>query len=112
MLLRTPKQALRTSLIVIGATGQRYRQATQSLYLGGLVNESANVFPEINRRPRLLAWPCHKRLTRELYDTEVAPFTLNARMLKAEVSEALLYGRVTWTLGKQQFAELRHTTGF
>ena len=28
-------------------------------------------------------------------------------MLKAEVTETLLYGCVTWTLGKEHFAELR-----
>ena len=36
-----------------------------------------------------------------------APFTLKLRMLKAEVVETLLYGCVTWTLGKEHFAELR-----
>ena len=38
---------------------------------------------------------------------EAAPFTLKVRMLKAEVMEPLLYGCVTWTLGKEHFAELR-----
>ena len=32
---------------------------------------------------------------------------LELRMLKAEVMETLLYGCVTWTLGKEHFAELR-----
>ena len=45
---------------------------------------------------------------------EVAPhyhqllvLTLKLRMLKAEVRETLLYGCVTWTLGKEHSAELR-----
>ena len=38
---------------------------------------------------------------------EAAPFALKLRMLKAEVMETLLYGCVTWTLGKERFAELR-----
>ena len=38
---------------------------------------------------------------------EAAPFALKLRMLKAEVMETLLYGCVTWTLGKEHFAELR-----
>ena len=38
---------------------------------------------------------------------EAAPFALTLRMLKAEVMETLLYGCVTWTLGKEHFAELR-----
>ena len=35
---------------------------------------------------------------------EATPFALKLRMLKA-----LLYGRVTWTLGTEHFAELRTT---
>ena len=38
---------------------------------------------------------------------KAAPFTLKVRMLKAEVMETLLYACVTWTLGKEHFAELR-----
>ena len=49
--------------------------------------------PEIKRRVRL-AWACYSRFNRELYDTEVAPFTLKVRMLKAEVMETLPYGFV------------------
>ena len=74
-MLRTPDQASRTSPLVIEAAGQRYRQATQFLYLGGLVNASADIMPEIKRRVRL-AWGCYKRFQRELYDMEAAPFTL------------------------------------
>ena len=61
---------------------------------------------EIKRRVRL-AWACYSRFKRELYDMEAAPFALELRMLKAEVMETLLYGCVTWTLGKEHFAELR-----
>ena len=38
---------------------------------------------------------------------ETAPFALKLRMLKTEVMETQLYGCVTWTLGKEHFAELR-----
>ena len=78
----------------------------QSLYLGGLVDASANIVLEIKRRIRL-AWACYNRLKRELYDMEDAPFTLKMRMLQAEVMETLLYGCVTWALGQEHFAELR-----
>ena len=50
---------------------------------------------------------CYSRFKRELYDMEDVPFTLKVRMLKAEVMETLLYGRVTWTLGQEHVAELR-----
>ena len=38
---------------------------------------------------------------------EAALFALKLRILKADVIETLLYGCVTWTLGKEHFAELR-----
>ena len=52
MLLQTPDQAPCTSPLVIEATGQRYKQTTQFLYLGGLVDASADIMPEIKRRVR------------------------------------------------------------
>ena len=91
MLLRTPDQAPCTSPLAIEAAGQRYRQTTQFLYLGGLIDTSADIMPEIKRRVRL-AWACYSRFKRELHDMEAAPFALKLRMLKAEVMETLLYG--------------------
>ena len=43
-------------------------QTMQFLYLGGLVDASADIMPDINRRIRL-AWACYNRFKRELYDT-------------------------------------------
>ena len=106
MLLRRANQAFRTSPLVVEAAGQRYMQTMLFLYLGGLVDASADIMPEMKRRIRL-AWACYNRFKRELYDMEDAPFTLKVRMLKAEVMETLLYGCVTWTLGQEHFAELR-----
>ena len=47
MLLRAPDQEPCTSPLVIEVAGQRYRQATQFLYLGGRINASADMMPEI-----------------------------------------------------------------
>ena len=58
MLLRTPDQAPCTSPLVIGAAGKRYRQTMQFLYLGGLIDASDHIMPEIRRRARL-AWACY-----------------------------------------------------
>ena len=44
--------------------------------------------------------------------TRQISFTLKVCMLKAEVVETLLYGCVTWTLGKEHFAELRMALKF
>ena len=79
MLLGTPNQAIRTSPLVVEAVGQRYMQTMRFLYLGGLVDASADSMPEMKRRIRL-AWACYNRFKRELYDMEDAPFTLKVRM--------------------------------
>ena len=76
------------------------------MYLGGLVDASAHIMPEIKRRVRL-EWARYSRFKRELYDMEAAPLALKLRMLKAEVIQTLQHGRVTWTLGKEHLAELR-----
>ena len=80
MLLGTPNQPIRTSPLVVEAVGQRYMQTMRFLYLGGLVDASADIMPEVKRRI-LLAWACYNRFKRELYDMEDALFTLQARML-------------------------------
>ena len=91
MLLRTPDQAPCTLPLVIEAAGQRYRQTTQFLYLGGLIDARAGIMPEIKRRVRL-EWACYSRFKRELYDMEAALFALKLRMLKAEVMETCCTG--------------------
>ena len=73
------------------------------MYLGGLIDASADVMPEIKRRV-CLARACYSQFKRELYDMEAAPFALKLHMPKAEEMETLLYGCVTWTLGKEHFA--------
>jgi len=75
MLQRTPEQAPQTSPLAIEAAGPRYRQATQVLYLGGLVDASADIMLGTKRRVQL-AWACCGRFNRKLYDMEAAPCTL------------------------------------
>ena len=48
MLLRTPDQAPCTSPLVIEAAGQRYTQTSQFLYLGGLIDASADICQRSN----------------------------------------------------------------
>ena len=48
-----------------------------------------------------------------MHDMEATPFALKLRMLKVEMMETVLYGCVTWTLGKEHSLSCeRHTTGF
>ena len=91
MLLRMPSQTSLAPPLVIEAAGQRHRQTNQFLYLGGVIHESADLSFEIERRIRLM-WACFKRFGPELYDGTTASLSLKVRMLKAEVSETLLYG--------------------
>ena len=87
------REAFRRTLLL----GFRAYISAYFLYLGGLIDESADIMPEIKWRVRL-AWACYSRFKRELYDMEAAPFALKLRMLKAEVMETLPYGCVTCRL--------------
>ena len=77
MLLGTPNQAIRTSPLVVEAAGQRYMQTMLFLYLGGLVDASADIMPEIEQWVRL-AWACYSQFQRTLHDMEAAAFTEKA----------------------------------
>ena len=95
--------------IVFNATGQQYRQTTSFTYLGGTVNETPNLSDEIDRRIRAGGMG-FKRYKRELYDrTKASLLPLEARMMRVEVIEALLYGYATWTPLKGHYAKLRTT---
>ena len=83
--------------IVFNVTGQQYRQTASFTYLGGTVSETPNLSDEIDRRIRA-GWMGFKRYKWELYDRPKASLPpLQARMLRSEVVEALLYGCATWT---------------
>ena len=95
--------------IVFNATGQQYRQTTSFTYLGGTVTETPNLSDEIDRRI-CAGWMSFKRYKRELYNRPKAILLfLKARMVRSEVIEALLHGRVTWTSLKGHYTKLRTT---
>ena len=73
------------------------------------MNETLSLSDEIDRRIRA-GWMGFKRYKRELYDRPRASLLpLKARMMKAEVVEAFLYGCATWTPLKDHYAKLRTT---
>ena len=110
MLLRILNQVLATSPLVVKAAGQRYMHTTQFLYLGGLINASADIMPEIKRRIRV-AWACYEHFKRELYAYGGCPVhPLKVRLLKTEVMQTLLYGCVPWTLGQEYLRRALNTT--
>ena len=107
MLLRTLGQTTLAPPLAIEAAGHMNKQTAQFLHLGGIMRENTDLSLEIDGRIHLLR-ACPKRLGPGLYDRTTAPHSLKVRMLKAEVTETLLFGCVTWTLGADQhFAKLR-----
>ena len=73
------------------------------------MNETSNLSDEIDRGIRA-GWMGFNRYKRELYDRPKSSLLpLQARMVKAEVVEALLYGCATWTPLKGHYAKLRTT---
>ena len=81
ILLRTPDQTSLAPPLVIEATGQRYRQTNQFLYLGSVIHKSADLSFEVERRIRLM-WACFKQFGPELYDRTTAPHSLKVRVLE------------------------------
>ena len=92
----------------IAAAGQKYHQVHQFVYLGGLITEDADITRDINRRTKI-AWGCFRKFSTELFDRPSAPLRLKARLLKAEVTEALLYGCTTWAPRNAHYRQLRTT---
>ena len=107
MLFRTPHQEPQREPLVVEAADQKYKQTNRFTYLGGVIDENANINPEIERRIRF-AWACFKKYGRELYNRPTAPIQLEVRIFKAEVLETLPYGcTMTWTLGQEHYGKLR-----
>ena len=86
----------------IEAAGQRYKQTTEFVYLGGAISESADLDIEIKRRIGA-AWASVRKYSSQLYDRRNARLSLKIRLFKAELMEAMLYGCATWTMRSQDF---------
>ena len=80
-----------SSALRIEAAGQRYKQTTEFVYLGGAISESADLDIEIKRRIGA-AWASVRKYSSQLYDRRNARLSLKIRLFKAEVMEAMLYG--------------------
>ena len=76
-----------TATFTVEAAGQVYNQTNEFVYLGGNVNQNADVAIEVDRRARN-AWYSFRKCTLELYDRPSAPLELKIRMLRAEALEA------------------------
>ena len=94
-----------SNTLPIEATGQRYKQTTEFVYLGGAISESADLDIEIKRRIGAV-WPSVSKYSSQLNDRRNARLSLKIRLFKAEVMEAMLYGCATWTMRSQDFSSL------
>ena len=70
-------------------SGQVYNQTNEFVYLGGNVNQNADLPIEVDRRIRN-AWCSFRKYTLELYNRPSAPLELEIRMLRAEVLETMM----------------------
>ena len=84
-----------TATFSVEAAGQVHSQTNEFVYLGGNVNQNADLF-EVDRRIRN-AWCSFRKYTLKLYDRPSAPLELKIRMPRAEVLETMLYGCVAWS---------------
>ena len=91
----------------IEAVGQRYKQTTDFVYLGGPISEIADLDIEIKRRIGA-AWASVRKYSSPLYDLRNARLSLKIRLFKAEVMKAMMYGCATWTMRSQDFSSLRN----
>ena len=98
---RTPRTMVR-----IEAAWQIYKQVQSFTHLGGAVTETPVMSIEIARQTRA-CWMRIRRYSRELYGQPKVALSLKTRMVKAEATEALLYGCSTWTLRQEHYAKLR-----
>ena len=96
MCLRAKGMPESTATFSVEAAGQVYNQTNEFVYLGGNVNQNADLSLEVDRRVRN-AWRSFRKYTLDLYDRPSAPLELKIRMLRAEVLETMLYGCVTWS---------------
>ena len=95
-----------SNALQIEAAEQRYKQTAEFVYVGGAISESADLDTEIKRRIGA-AWGGVRKYSSLLYDRRNARLSLEIRLFKAEVMEAMLYGCATWTVRSHNFSSLR-----
>ena len=80
MCLRAKGIPQSTATFSVEAAGQAHNQTNEFVYLGGNVNQNADLSIEVDRRVRN-AWRSFRKYTLELYDRPSAPLELKLRML-------------------------------
>ena len=90
MFLRAKAMPGSTATFSVEAAGQMYNQTNEFVYLGGDVNQNADLSIVVDRRVRN-AWCSFRKYTLKLYGRPSAPLELKIPMLRAEVLETMLY---------------------
>ena len=90
-----PNAAL--NALQIEAAGQRCKQTTEFVHLGGAISERAGLDTEIKLRIGA-SWASVRKYSSQLYDRQNAQLSLKIGLFKARVIEAMLYGCATWTM--------------
>ena len=72
MCLRVKGMPKSTATFSVEAAGQVYNQTNEFVYLGGNVNQNADLSIEVDRRIRIV-WGSFRKYTLELYDRPSAP---------------------------------------
>ena len=97
MCLRTKRVPKFSTMFSVKAAGQQvFNQTNKFVYPGGKVTHNADLSIEVNRRIRN-SWCSFREYAVELYDPPSAPLELEIRILRAEVLETMLCGRVMWS---------------
>ena len=78
------------AIFSVEAAGQVCSQTNEFVYLGGNINNHADLSIEVDWCIRN-AWCSSRKYTLELYDRLSAPFEFKLRMLRAEVLEMVMH---------------------
>ena len=105
-----PTTRIPRTMVRVEAAGQIYEQGVVIPYLpGGAVTKTPDTSVEIGRRTRACWMRIIRRYRREIEDQPEVAVSLKTRMVKkVEVIDALLYGRsTTWILRQEHYDKLR-----
>ena len=96
-----------SNALQIKAAGQRYKPATEFMYLGNVISESADLNTDVKRRLGA-GWVSFRRYRFQSYDRQGARLSFKIRLFKVEVvMEVMLYKCATSTMRSQVFVSLR-----
>lgn len=107
MHLRTRNEA--RAAVSVQAAGQNYNQVIRFVYLGGGIDDDADITFELRRRRQRAAGKLKLYCKQAFHPRTGIALKTKMSLLKSEVTEALLYGCETWTLSREHYNLLRQS---